>query len=287
MTLKELLSRSSLKSIGREIGLDVQLVEGHLVCTPLDPDDPRYSMDFVMPSMKMVSACRADDFDFFQPFIAAGMLTIEQMHHAAQRYHLGKTRSGQPMYWMIDDRLQPLDAHIGQDLWISQLLKKREPLLQHWQMHHCLFGLHLISNTDYSNSPLSQSSSPSIRLPVKSVYPSNLSIRQDIAIVESEEAAVILSEFFPEQVWLATVYPANFTLDLLEPLRGHTVTLFPHTDPTMDSYLFWLETAKMARSTYQLDIMVSDVLEQHATEEQKARNIDLVDFLFEASKRPE
>lgn len=105
MKLSELLSRWSYKSIGREIGLDVQMVEGHLVCTPLDPNDPRYSMDFVMPSMKMISACRADDFDFFLPFIAAGKLTVKQMHHAAQRYHLGKTKSGQPMYWMIDDML--------------------------------------------------------------------------------------------------------------------------------------------------------------------------------------
>ena len=94
---------------------------------------------------------KKNDFDFFQPFIAAGKLTVADMHHAAQRYHLGKTKSGQPMYWMIDDMLQPLDAHIGQDAWISQLLKKREPLLSSWQVHHCLFGLHLLTNTNLTN----------------------------------------------------------------------------------------------------------------------------------------
>ena len=86
---------NTFQSIGREIGLDVQMVEGYLTCMPLDPDDPRYSTDFILPSMKMVEACRADDFDFFRPWIEAGKITIEQMHRACQRYHLGKTKSGQ------------------------------------------------------------------------------------------------------------------------------------------------------------------------------------------------
>ena len=85
----------------------------------------------MLPSMPMVEACRAMDFDCFMPFIAAGKLTEQQMHHAADRYHLGKTKSGQPIYWMIDDMLRPLDAHIG-DGWISTLLKKREPILDFW-----------------------------------------------------------------------------------------------------------------------------------------------------------
>ena len=81
---------NTFKSIGREIGLDVQMVEGYLTCMPLDPDDPRYSTDFILPSMKMVEACRANDFDFFQPWIEAGKITVEQMHRACQRYHLSE-----------------------------------------------------------------------------------------------------------------------------------------------------------------------------------------------------
>jgi hypothetical protein len=52
----------------------------------------------------------------------------------------------------------------------------------------------------------------------------------------------------------------------------------------MDSYLYWMEVADQARRQYKLHISVSDVLELHATPEQKRRKIDLVDFLFEASK---
>ena len=81
---------NTFQSIGREVGLDVQMVEGYLTCKPLDPDDPRYSTDFILPSMKMVEACRANDFDFFQPWIEAGKITVEQMHRACQRYHLSE-----------------------------------------------------------------------------------------------------------------------------------------------------------------------------------------------------
>ena len=107
--------------------------------------DVRKSVGFSIPSMPMVEACRADNFDFFAPFIAAGDLTVKQMQHACQRYYLGKTRSGQPIFWMMDDMLTPLDAHIGTSAWLSTFLKAREPLIASWQVTHCLFGLHLLA----------------------------------------------------------------------------------------------------------------------------------------------
>ena len=105
-----------------------------------------------------------------------------------------------------------------------------------------------------------------------------------VCVVEKERSAVILSELFPDNIWLATVYPMNFSVFSFQPLCGHSVTLFPPTDETMDSYLYWMEVADQARRQYRLHISVSNVLELHATPEQKRRKIDLVDFLFEASK---
>ena len=63
----------------------------------IEPEVSRPS-DFMLPSFPMIEACRANDFDFFLPFLDSGRLTIEDMHHAAERYHLGKTRSGQPVF---------------------------------------------------------------------------------------------------------------------------------------------------------------------------------------------
>ena len=394
MKFQELLDQCSLKAAGKEIGLDVRVVEGQLVCTPFDPDDPRYSVDFIFPSMKMVEACRADDFDFFQPFINAGKLTIEHMHHAAQRYHLGKTKSGSPIFWMIDDMLDPLDARIMQsyssDTWVSQLLKKREPLIQYW--HHCLFGLHLlnsdfcdksISNTNLTNSTnnpsiksrtndlsdscdscsgenisaesmssvvvknnsldscdscseenisdesmssvvlktnsldscdscsgenISDESMSSVVVKTNSLDSCNscsgenisaesmssvvvktnsldscnsCSENKPISIVESEASAVILSELFPESLWMAYVSTTHLSYDLFVPLQGRNVTIYPRTDPYLSNYLFFDDFIASVLKGLDIHISVSSILEDYATDEQKSRCIDLIDFLLE------
>ena len=249
MKLQELFARTSLKATGRDIGLNVQMVEGGLMCKPLNPDDPRYTTDFVLPSMKMVEACRANDFDFFQPFIAAGKLTEEQMHRASERYRLGKTKSGQPIFWMIDDMLMPLDARIG-NVWISTLLKRREPLLRYWYPTHCLFGQHLLS-----------------------------SYLKSVAIVESEASAVVLSELFPESIWMAYATTSRLTPKLFAPLEGRTVTFYPRTDPTLSTYLFFEQLADLTRRQYDIDLAVDSTLEDYATASQKERCVDILEFL--------
>ena len=291
----------TFKALGREVGLDVQMVEGRLMCKPLDPDDPRYSMDFILPSMKMVEACRADTFDFFQPFIAAGKLTEQQMHRAAERYHLGKTKSGQPIFWMIDDMLTPLDARIG-NAWISSLLKKREPLLQHWCPTHCLFGLHLLYDNaesnfgcviPFENVLARRSSSCGARLAAchrrdarmfSERNNTALSPDKTISIVESEASAVVLSELCPETVWMAYATTAHLTPDLFAPLEGRTVTLYPRTDPTLSTYLFFKDLADMTCRQYDIDITVDDTLEDLATASQKERCVDILEFLKDSLK---
>lgn len=213
--------------------------------------DVRKSVDLSIPSMPMVEACRADDFDFFAPFIAAGDLTVRQMRHACQRYYLGKTKNGQPVFWMIDDMLTPLDAHIGSTAWMSTLLKAREPLIASWQVTHCLFGLHLLRVAGGG-----------------------------VCVVEAEKSAVLLSELLPEYVWMAYATTAHLSPELFAPLQGHKVILFPRTDPTLSTYLFFKDLAALVRQRYGLDITVDTTLEKRASPSQKDRCIDLVDFLF-------
>ena len=209
----------------------------------------------------VIDACRADDFGFFRPALDRGLLTTRQMQHACQRYRLGKSKSGRPIFWMIDELGRLQDGHLGDD-WVSRLLMIREPALRrYWRVEFCLFGLHLLAE------PTSAESGSGCLRPV--------------AIVRREASAVILSELFPEQLWLATAATTCFTFDLLAPLQGRTVVLYPETDETMESYLCWVEIADMARRTYQLDITCSTLLEDHATPEQKARGIDLLDFLLD------
>ncbi len=214
--------------------------------------ETRKQVDLMLPSWPMVDACRADSLDAFQPFIAAGKLSVEDMHQACDRYYLGKTKTGAPIYWMIDDMNTPLDAHIG-DRWISQLLKQREPLINAWHVAHCLFGLHLLT---HAMSP--------------------------IAIVESESSAIVLSALFPETIWLAYATTSHLSPDLFAPLEGHIVTIYPRTDPALSNYLFFQDLVCLTLQRYDLDITVSPLLEDNATADQKERCIDLLDYLKES-----
>ena len=218
-------------------------------------------VDFMLPSKPMIDVCRAEDFDFFHPLIEAGKLTTGQMHNAAERYFLGKTKNGQPIFWMIDDMLNPLDAHILPDTWMSSLLKRREPILSCWRVQHCLFGLHLVSHTDGAD---------------------NADDTKPIAIVESEQSAVVLSELFPECLWMAYATIHHLSPDLLAPLVGRSATFYPRTDPTLSTYLFFEDYADLVRRNYDINVTVDTVLEDHATNDQKERCIDILDFILES-----
>lgn len=239
--------------------------------------ETRKQVEFMLPSRPMIKACRADDFDFFQPFIAAGNLTTEQMQRACERYCLGKTKSGQPIFWMIDDLLQPLDAHIG-DNWISNLLKQRESILTYWKVQHCLFGLHLVNRwgqtvNQWGLTPM---------LEISDFAEGSDTSDSPISIVESEISAVILSELLPESIWLAYATTAHLVPDLFAPLEGRQVTIYPRTDPTMSTYLFFKDLATLTRQQYDLDLEIDTTLEDRATEDQKERCIDILDYISES-----
>ena len=222
--------------------------------------------DFQQPETPMVVV--STDSGFCQETVARGWLTAEQMARAAARYRLGKSRSGKCIFWMIDRQGIVRDGHIGNS-WASEMLKNREPeLLKDWHTSHCLFGQNLLMEDGRSKMEDVKRTS-AIRLQTS-----------NIALVERERSAVILSELFPEQLWLASCYLLNLTVENLEPLQGHHVTLFPPTDPTMTTYVTWLEVADQAHRQLGLDISVSSILEDHATPTQKEARIDLVDMLF-------
>ncbi len=236
--------------------------------------DIRHQVDFILPSMPMVEACRADDFDFFRPLIDSGDLTVDQMHHAAQRYHLGKTKSGQPIFWMIDDMFQPLDAHIGNS-WISRILKQREPLLDCWQVQHCLFGLHLMM---FDGRWMMDDGR-------RKMYDGGWRMEDvetpAICVVEDEMSAVVLSEVLPESIWMAYATTTHLVPDLFAPLEGQTVTFYPRTDPTSSTFLFFEELADQTRRIYDIDLRVDTTLEDKATDDQKERCIGLLEFITE------
>jgi hypothetical protein len=180
--------------------------------------------------------------------VAAGLMSQEGMQRAAQRYLLGRNRSNETVFWMIDDRQRVRDGMVG-DTWASVLLKERGVIDRQWCPQHCLFGQHLLGHTE------------------------------TICVVESVRSCVVLSERFTKYLWMATGYLANLNEWLFLPLKGHHIVCFPATDPTGDTYLLWLSVAKEARK-YGIDIRVSRLLEDQASPTQKEQCVDLVDFVF-------
>ena len=216
----------------------------------------------------------AYDSDFCQDVVARGLLTADQMRHACDSYRLGKSKSGKCIFWMMDELGIVRDGHLA-DTWVSQLLKVREPqLLQSWTPTSCLFGQHLLTNTNLTNPTNLYSCHSSNSCSTKN---------KPVCVVESEASAVILSELLPESLWMAYADNTFLYPEFLAPLQSRTVTIYPRTDSTRSAYLFFLEYATLVRRIYPgIDISVDTTLEDHATDKQKACNIDLVDFIFDS-----
>ena len=211
---------------------------------------------------------------FCRAVIRNGLLTHRQMVHAALRYRLGRSKDDAVIYWQIDQLGQVHDGKLmwyGPDChrlknrnasWVMYLLKDHYAIPQDtFYPTHCFFGLHLLS--------------PPVHGTGKSV-----------AIVEAEKSAVILSEIYPDYIWLAAGGLGEIQVNKFFPLRHHRVVLFPDTDPDGMAFTKWYNAAQdVMRSSFwprNNPIRVSPILELHATEDQKRRKIDLLDFICES-----
>ena len=202
------------------------------------------------PKRVLIKDMLAYDSELCRELQTTYAFTEEQVRLAVDRYLLGKSRSGKTIYWLIDEQGTVCDGCLN-DTWVSTLLRRRQPALAAYIVpRHCLFGQHLLTP------------------------------QAKVALVASPRAAVILSLVYPSLTWLAYVYPANLTVDRFEPLSGHSIILFPRADSQSEFYLAALELAQQVSRLYALSLTVSTILEDHATPEQKARQIGLVDYLF-------
>ena len=133
----------------------------------------------------------------------------------------------------------------GRINWLHSILKRRKQLPPDWQLTQCLFGEHLL--------PQHQD--------------------KTVALVESEKTAIICAALMPQYLWLATGGKSQFN-NRLTVLKGRKIIAFPD----IDAYHDWLH-----RTTDfpHLDLKVSDLLEKHATPEDRAAHIDLADWIIQ------
>ena len=230
----------------------------------------------------LIKQCQRTDTTFCRSLVSTGILTQAQMLHAAEVFHLGATKDGGVIFWNIDESHQ---VRQGKIMWyledchrdhhrnpstVSYRLISQGLLAKDWTATKCFFGLHQLTPLTSNLSTLT--------------YPTT------IAIVESEKTAVICSELLSSLpmgedgergIWLSCGGLSQLTPEMFLPLKGYKIILFPDTDPKGEAHKQWTQKAHEAMQLLGHPIYVSDLLEQHATEDQKRRKIDLADYLIE------
>ena len=186
--------------------------------------------------------------------------TFDEVDNVVCKYYLIGTNhfwKNATIFWQIDNKEQIRGAkimlyneHTGKRVkepynhinWLHKAIKKPD-----FNLYPCLFGLHLI-NEDY---------------------------QKNIAIVESEKTAIILSLILPEFIWLATGGSGNFKFELLEPIKKRKCFAYPDKG----EFKKWNRTAKELKEKG-FKIAVSDLLEQT----EFSNGFDLADYYFNQSK---
>ena len=251
-----------------------------------------------MNQMPFWEAWKSTESVFCRAVVKCGYLTEEQMLRAAERYRLGRSRDGGVIFWQIDDLGRTRDGKImyyredchrdksRHPSWTSARLKAYYSYDGDLPVERCLFGLHLLTengfkgHTDLTDDTdfLCAGAAFMLQESVESVK--SVCQKKTVCVVEAEKTAVICSELFPQSIWMAAGGLSALSAEKLRPLRDHKVVLFPDTDPDGTTYACWKAIAKEASRSFLSPVYVSPLLERHATPEQKAAKIDIVDLLF-------
>lgn len=126
-------------------------------------------------------------------------------------------------------------------------LKTKLKLKEDFQYKQIFFGEHLL--TKYPNKP--------------------------VAIVEAEKTAIIASLCFPEFVWLGCNSKSWLKPERLQRLDARQIILYPDAD----GFNEWQGIAINAQRQGST-VKVSNLIENHATDEQRTNGYDLADYLI-------
>lgn len=180
-----------------------------------------------------------------------------------QSYKVGRTRNKSTIFFQIDLHgrcrtgkvIDYMDNghrnHDARTYWVHTEMMKKGGLPSDWQLSQCLFGEHLLND------------------PTKAV-----------ALVEAEKTALIGAILHPSSIWVAVGGEQNFKANILQPLKGRTVTAFPDLHPENKSFDCWFKVAEELNAQG-FKISVSNFWADLATDEQKARKLDIGDLMID------
>ena len=180
----------------------------------------------------------------------------EATKEVIKKYLIGTSKlwNGANVFWQIDNnqkvrhgKIMLYNAVTGKrqknNLGKAYISSVRSALkLKDFSLNQCLFGLHLINETE----------------------------SRTIAIVESEKTAIMMSIFKPEYLWLATGSKSGFKYEYLKVLRDYKIIGFPDKSEYND----WQNKA-IELNNLGFNIQISSWLENTAYKE----GSDLADVL--------
>ncbi len=186
----------------------------------------------------------------------------DEVKKAILKYLIGTSKywEGATVFWQIDNNVKvrhgkvmlynaDTGKRVKNESGKSYINSVRSILkLKDFNLKQCLFGLHLINEKETKN----------------------------IAIVESEKTAVIMSLFKPEYLWLSTGSKHGFKYELLKPIKNYNIIAFPDKSEFND----W-ESEAIELNEFGFKINVSDWLEKQNV----PNGTDLADMYLESDKK--
>lgn len=179
----------------------------------------------------------------------------EDVDNVIKKYNIGTSSqyNGSTVCWQVDNigkiragKIMGFNASTGKrtkandgkpDItWVHSVMKIPE-----FCINQCLFGLHLLKED-----------------------------KKQIAVVEGEKTAIVMSLELPKIIWMATGSLSGFKTDFLKPLKEYSIIAFPDKG----GYDKWQETA-IKLNNIGFNIMVSKEMEKPKYED----GWDLVDVI--------
>jgi hypothetical protein len=223
---------------------------------PIQPPRPMGTIPFsyVQKSASYKSNFVRFLFDYFSD---------DQIHDAVENYALGATNSKEVIFWQIDitgkvrtGKIMQYNPGTGRRIkhesgaidWVHNKLKQKKQLPEDFNLQQCFFGEHLLK-----------------------IYPD-----KQVAIVESEKSAIIASCIVPDMVWLAAGNLNGLSVEKCHALKSRNVMLYPD----LGAFEKWSLKAIEIQKQGICKISISTLLEDEATDTDRANGLDIADFII-------
>jgi hypothetical protein len=252
MAIQNLTFTQAVKYLAIKFGIEVE--DGDIVNVNYQPKRVVFEEkkpDFIHPNEMLATLKDPSDNNLFN-FMAQNF-GFDGTSQVFREYHIGIDINHYVIFWQIDHetyvrsgkfiRYKP-DGHRDKDsstTWFHKKTVEYKPIYPDFNLVQCFFGEHLISKT-----------------------------KKPIAVVESEKTALICSMMMDKYLWLACGSKNGLGDAKVAAIRNRPVTLFPD----LGAYDEW----KLLAEKYSFNI--SDILERHASEEERKKGLDLADFLL-------